>query len=507
MVEQTPGPGSPHPPAVHPPAGAPAGASLGGPLGGGQWPYGPYGESSRQRGRGRILLLVAVIGGIAACALGILGFLGFSIGPVALTIGIAAAVLPVPVLVACFLWLDRYEPEPVKYLLFCFCWGAFVSTLASLGVNSGASWLFDRVGLPDSLVAVLVAPFIEELTKALGPLLLLWRRRREISGITDGIVYCGLAATGFAMVENILYLGGHGYAANADEFGPASGAQAVVAMFIARILLTGFAHPLFTALTGVGIGLAARSPRRWVRWVAPAVGMVGAMILHGAWNLMATLTAEAGEPLVFLYGYFTVMVPIFFGMVGLAIWLRAWEGRLTERMLPRYATAGWLSPPEVAAMGSLGRRHAARAWARRVAGEPGRRAMRTFQFTAMRLALLRDGIERGLDTDHQQVMRSAAEEWRLLQQLSASRGVFTGRDPVTPPALWDGRQYLIVFPDGVRRAVAAPAAPVVPLPMAPPTPAYAGFAPFPGAPGGYPAPTGRYPNPPAGHPNPPGGWR
>src|SRR5947209_10672528 len=31
----------------------------------------------------------------------------------ALLIGLAAAILPVPVLVSCFLWLDRYEPEPV----------------------------------------------------------------------------------------------------------------------------------------------------------------------------------------------------------------------------------------------------------------------------------------------------------------------------------------------------------------------------------------------------------
>ncbi len=84
-------------------------------------------------------------------------------------------------------------------------------------------------------------------------------------------------------------------------------------------------------------------------------------------------------------------------MVGLAIWLRGWEGRLTERTLPDYVRAGWLTPPEVAALGSLGRRHSARRWARRVAGDDGRKAMRDFQFAATRLALLRDGMLRGLD--------------------------------------------------------------------------------------------------------------
>ena len=35
-------------------------------------------------------------------------------------------------------------------------------------------------GLPDALVAVLVAPFIEESMKALGPILLFWRRRERV---------------------------------------------------------------------------------------------------------------------------------------------------------------------------------------------------------------------------------------------------------------------------------------------------------------------------------------
>src|SRR5688500_16020865 len=76
----------------------------------------------------------AVIAFIALCAIAMLGFLGYSIGLTALIIGLVAAILPVPALVACFLWLDRYAPEPAKYLVFCFAWGAFPSTLAALGV-------------------------------------------------------------------------------------------------------------------------------------------------------------------------------------------------------------------------------------------------------------------------------------------------------------------------------------------------------------------------------------
>lgn len=479
-------------------------------------PVPPVGPPPRAAGRRfswrRGLAIGGVILFIAACAIGMLTYLGYSIGVDALVIGLVAAILPVPVLVACFLWLDRYEPEPVKYLILCFTWGAFVSTAAALGVNTGMAYLFQRWGLPDALVAVLVAPFIEELTKALGPILLLWRRRREWSGITDGIVYCGLSAVGFAMVENILYLGGHGYAAGADQYGPATGAQNVFAIFIVRILLTGFAHPLFTSMTGVGLGVAARAGDRRVRWFAPIAGLLLAMMLHGTWNLMPSLAVATRQNLILLYGYIGVMVPIFFGMVGLALWLRGWEGRLTERTLPDYVRAGWLTPPEVAALGSLGRRHSARRWARRVAGEAGLKAMRGYQFSATRLALLRDGMLRGLDREPEEIARTAAEERQLLDAIAGYRRVFVGRDPQAPAAMWDGSRYHVTFPDGVRRTLEAPDEPVVPIPvvLAPPPMPYrppAGYG-FPGAygPPPYgppPARPGAYG--PSGFYGPPGG--
>ncbi|BCJ59965.1 protease PrsW [Micromonospora endophytica] len=427
----------------------------------------------------RALVLAGVILLIAAGAIFMIVTLGTNFGVEALLVGTVAAILPVPVLVACFLWLDRYEPEPLKYLIFCFAWGAFVSTAASLLVNETAAGWLDNRGLPIALTAVLVAPFIEELTKALGPILLLIFRRREWSGITDGLVYCGLSAIGFAMVENILYLGGRGYAAGVEQYGPATGAQQVFAIFIGRILLFGFAHPLFTSMTGVGLGIAARTADRRVKVLAPLAGLLLAMMLHGAWNLLPTLTEATGEVLITIVGLVGVMVPIFFGMVALAVWLRAWEGRLTERTLPDYVRAGWLTPPEVAALTSLGRRHAARVWAKRVAGDTGLRAMRGYQFAATRLALLRDGALRGLDRRPVDRERTAQEERELLDLISTYRSFFVGRDPQSPVGVWDGRQYHLRFPDGSQRSVQAPEDPVVPIPVVlappppPPPPAYA----------------------------------
>jgi len=443
--------------------------------------------------------MIGVIVGLLVAAVSLLLYLGHNIGVTGLVIGLIAAVIPVPLLVSSFLWLDRYEPEPVRYLAFCFTWGAAIATSVALAVNTGTANLFERWGLPDALVAVLVAPFIEESMKALGPILLLWRRRSEWSGITDGIVYCGMSALGFAMVENVLYLGKHGYAAGAEEYGPATGLQNLFLIFIVRILFTGFAHPLFTSMTGVGLGVSARSGDRRVRWLAPIAGLLLAMILHGTFNLLPTLAASLNKPIIMLYGYLGFMVPFFFAVVGFAIALRAWEGRLTERVLPLYVRSGWFSPPEVASLGSLGRRHSARQWARRVAGPLGQKAMRDFQFAATQLALLRDGMQRGLQTTPKDQLKTSTEEHRLLQDLQSYRQTFTAKDPTTPQAFWDGQNYHVIFPDGVPRTVPPPADPVVPVPIR--LPVYAAPAyPPPYGPPGY----GGYPQqqayPPPGYP-------
>jgi RsiW-degrading membrane proteinase PrsW (M82 family) len=411
----------------------------------------------------RLVWLGLLITFCAICVIVIVRILGWQFGTEAVVVGIVAAILPVPLLVGCFLWLDRYDPSPLWILFVCFLWGAGVATLGALGVNTGAAVLFERWGLPVDVVAVLVAPFIEELLKAAFPILLFIFHRRAFTGVTDGIVYCGISATGFAMVENILYLGGLGFASAAEEGGFAAGAFAVTAMFIGRVALTGFAHPLFTSTTGIGLGIAARSPSRVVRFVAPLTGLIVAMMLHGAWNLMATLTQD--EPLYILYGYFAVFMPIFFVLVGLALWLRSWEGRLTERILPAYAAAGWFSPPEVAALGTLGRRQSARRWAKRVGGDAGGAAMRGYQYAAMQLALLRDGVDRGLFVKPSDVAGAIAEERRLLTAIDGYRRAFVGKDPLTPRAWWANGGYQIQFPDGVVRAISAPALPVVPVPV------------------------------------------
>jgi hypothetical protein len=218
-------------------------------------------------------------------------------------------------------------------------------------------------------------------------------------------------------------------------------------------------------MTGIGLGIAARTSRRWVRVVAPITGLFLAMVLHGSFNGVAVLAAQFKQPYILLYGYFSFYMPLFFAVVGFVLWIRSREGRLPEKVLPAYVTAGWFSPPEVAALGTLGRRLSARSWASRVAGDAGLAAMRAYQFAASRLAVVRDGLNRGLYRKPADIDRAVAEERRLLEAVDAYRRVFVGRDPIAPRAWWSDGSYRIQFPDGVVRPVPAPDQPVVPLPV------------------------------------------
>ncbi|GAB3968182.1 hypothetical protein GCM10027615_19440 [Plantactinospora veratri] len=105
----------------------------------------PEVAAPERRSLARLLTMIGAIALIVVCAVLMAWELVSPAGVTPPLIGLGAAALPVPVLVACFLWLDRYDPEPVKYLAFCLGWGAAVSTFAALRTNTFAA---DTLQLP-----------------------------------------------------------------------------------------------------------------------------------------------------------------------------------------------------------------------------------------------------------------------------------------------------------------------------------------------------------------------
>jgi len=306
-------------------------------------------------------------------------------GPEAALVGFVLAALPVPVLVAVVLWLDRYEPEPWRYVISAFGWGAVVATtLGALFTAAGS----ELSGTSASLDGVLWAPVTEELSKGLFLVLVVLVRRREIDGILDGIVYGGMVGIGFAFTENILYYVNVYDAAGATQ---PNGLAAATGLFVMRGVMSPFAHPLFTAATGIGLALALHTRRRAGRVLWPLLGYALAVTLHSAWNAGAMIGGGGG----FLATYVAVMMPALALLVGLAVWVRRREGKVLAMALSDLARRGWLHPGEVPWLVSLRLRSTARLHALRLRGRFGARALREYQQALAELGLLHDRVMRG----------------------------------------------------------------------------------------------------------------
>nr|WP_308405404.1 PrsW family intramembrane metalloprotease [Streptomyces sp. B93] len=309
-------------------------------------------------------------------------------------VGLGLAVLPVPLLIAAFRWLDRVAPGPWRNLVFAFAWGACAAALIAIVANSFATqWIATATADPtsaDTLGATVIAPVVEESAKAAAILLIFLFRRRDFTGIVDGFVIAGVTATGFAFTENILYLG---TAFGTDQLTGDSGiASVTAATFFVRIVMSPFAHPLFTALTGLGFGVAAlcADRQRLRRVLLPLSGLLLAMGMHALWNGSASLGP---------YGFFAVyglfMVPSFGLLTWLVIWTRQRELRTVREQLPAYAAAGWLAPAEPYALGTMRARRMAREYAGHHLGKPAARAVAQYEEYATELAFLRHRGNRG----------------------------------------------------------------------------------------------------------------
>ncbi|WP_436493354.1 PrsW family intramembrane metalloprotease [Actinokineospora sp. HUAS TT18] len=340
--------------------------------------------------RWTVLLPVGGLVVLAACGLVLLALSTARVGIVAEFVGIGAALLPVGPVVAAFLWMDRWEPEPARLLWLAFGWGACVATVAALLINNTAEAVGDLLlgkGNGDKVSAVVSAPLFEEGLKGafvLGVFLFL---RSEFDGVVDGIVYSGFVATGFAFTENIYYFGRafaeHGFG---DSTSPG-----VVAAFILRGVLSPFTHPLFTAMIGIGIGLAAQSAskRTWI--FAPLAGYVAAVVLHALWNGSATL----GTATTFLTVYFLVMVPLFGAVLFFITWHRKREQRIVATALPAMVEINCVVVSEVELLGSLPGRRKWRRQVRIASGKVAARAVHDYHSAVTELAFLRHSIRRG----------------------------------------------------------------------------------------------------------------
>jgi RsiW-degrading membrane proteinase PrsW (M82 family) len=342
-------------------------------------------------------------------------FLLAAFGPVAFAIGFALALLPLPVYVLLSLWIDRYEPEPRVLLVRAFLWGAGPAILIALIVNSvgieivGASF-GSEVG--EIYGGSISAPIVEESAKGAALFGVYRWRRSELDGVLDGIVYAAMVGLGFSTVEDVLYYG--------EEL--VAGEVGVGAVFIMRGIASPFAHPVFTAMTGIGLALAATSPRGTRRWLAPLAGFVAAILLHSAWNTSAI------DDTAFVVTFVAVMFPVFVALIAVSLVARRRDGRRVAAYLGPEVEHGLLSADELRALSTLQGRAKARKAARAAGGREAARARAELHRVATDLAFLRHRLALGRrDPD---VTSPAKDEADLVGRL----GQLTGRLPPPPPA-------------------------------------------------------------------------
>ena len=298
-----------------------------------------------------------------------------------------------PVAVLIYL-LDLYEREPIPLLIAAFVWGAVAATtLAAIG-NAGWGIVIARVAGPEFAsrwTAALTAPFVEEILKGIGVVLIVLIARDEVDDVMDGFVYGALCGLGFTVVEDVFYF--------IAVFGGDVGG--VLRGFFVRVIASGlYSHVLYTGLVGMAIALVttrrdARPLRGRLRlagllagaavfghflWDSPILEFFPAQPWEGVdWLLIPVATAVKGLPLLLF--------------VVLAIRLaHARERRWLHETLVSELGEEAVTPHELAILESRRLRLQTRRELRRRAGERAADLLKRLQREQVNLAMIRSRV-------------------------------------------------------------------------------------------------------------------
>lgn len=201
-----------------------------------------------------------------------------------------------PLLIAiptfCYAWLirrvDRFEKEPALYLVGAFLWGALPAIVAGiilqLLLQVPVDIFFGKASLGGQFISTAItAPVTEEILKGIAVAIIYFTRRREFDGWVDGLVYGAMAGFGFAYVENILYIMG------------TDSTREWISLFFLRVIVLGFMHGFWTALTGIGFGIARHLQDPFKKSLVIATGLVGAIAAHLIHNGSIVLARVSGS--------------------------------------------------------------------------------------------------------------------------------------------------------------------------------------------------------------------
>jgi len=260
--------------------------------------------------------------------------------------GYAALTLGAYVLL--FLLVDRWRPSSPSMKLTALAWGACVATFIAAIVNTWVGQLLAaETSSPDvasAAAAVFVAPFVEEACKASVLFILVMAMRRRVVSVLQMIGLSGLAAAGFAFVENIIYYI-QVYCSASLIVGPDAETY-LRQMVLMRGVYTSFGHPLFTMMTAFGLICGLRQKSKLARVMCPLTGYLFAALCHMCFNGLATFSSD--------YHVLVMMgIMVILGVLGWLISQFVMQKRVIAWRLDDYVRMGWLRDRDAAVYPAL----------------------------------------------------------------------------------------------------------------------------------------------------------
>lgn len=210
---------------------------------------------------------------------------------------------------------ERFGREPYARLLLMFGFGAVVSVIMALVLNTlvlGELMRFERltdVGDEHFWGAVAVAPVVEELVKGLGLVFVITVMTRE----EDGMVYGAAIGLGFAATENLLY----GVAALA------AGIISYIFTAVLRIISSTLLHATATGVTGYGVARAVVNNKALI---AAFPYYLVAVLMHATFNFLATLPSAWPDT----FGDWTALISLVLVIAFAGFAWRAMRLRISE---------------------------------------------------------------------------------------------------------------------------------------------------------------------------------
>jgi RsiW-degrading membrane proteinase PrsW (M82 family) len=313
---------------------------------------------------------------------------------------LVCAIVPMVLFLWLVWWMDRYDREPIWLVMLTFAWGALGGVLfALIGSEIAMQPISMAIGATtaDQLSAVLVAPLVEEPTKAM--ILFIIMFSRYFDHAADGFVYGAAAGLGFGMTENFLYF------TNATGDPLSWAALVVIRTFFSAVM-----HGCASSCVGAVLGWARF--RGWFAKIfALPLGFGPAMGMHALWNGLLTLDAFWPEAHLSFWNFvvFPFEVLFLFGIFQFAIWD---ERAIIRRELADEVQHGLLPLAHASAIaGYFSRKRGS--WV--PAGVPHEQYVRAATTLALRKHQCRHGSSRSNAFYQEDVMRLRKEIQELLK--------------------------------------------------------------------------------------------